>query len=103
MITTIVLGSYSLTSSLIFLKYLQNFLKDTTTANSDSASWSVLILASLFWPISLPLSKLERNVQKAQSSYSDSNTQIDLIYFNREHQNYSNFKFEKIKAEKIEA
>jgi|GEM_PF-5360788 hypothetical protein len=93
MITTLVLGGYSLTSSIIFLKYLQRFIRDSTTANSDQSSWLVLILASLLWPISLPLSALERNVQKNKSSFYHSEDRED-----KNHLELSNI----IKPEKIE-
>jgi hypothetical protein len=102
MITTIILGGYSLTSSLIFVKYLQRFLQDSTTANSDSASWIVLILASLLWPISLPISALERNVQKDKFSFQDSESQIDLIYLDRHSKNFSEFLSHSMEQDKVE-
>lgn len=102
MITTLLFSGYSLTFSLVFLKYLQRFIQDQTTDNSDLASWVVLILASLLWPISLPLCMLEQNVKKTQSSSYQSQSQIDLIYFDRGYQTYSELVSEKIEKEKVE-
>ncbi|MGB3533330.1 MAG: hypothetical protein WBA13_07415 [Microcoleaceae cyanobacterium] len=102
MITTFMIGGYTLTFSLVFLKYIQRFTQDSTTANSDKASWFVLILASLLWPVSLPLSALERNVKKTQLAFYESESQIGLIYLDRELQTYSEFVKEKTKPEKVE-
>jgi hypothetical protein len=103
MITTFILGSYSLTFSVVFLKYLQRFIQDPTTKNSDRASWMVLIIASFLWPVSLPLSALEKNTKKTKSSLNYSQSQIELIYFDRNHQSYSEMLSEKIDPEKVEA
>lgn len=94
MITTFLFSGYSLAFSIVFLKYLQRFIQDQTTDNSDKASWIVLILASLLWPISLPMSGLEQKVKKTQS-------QIDLIYFDYGYQTYSELVSEKIEQEKV--
>lgn len=102
MITTFVFGGYSLTSSFIFLKNLQRFIQDPTTANSDRDSWTVLILASLLWPISLPLSALERNLQKNKSSFNCLESQRDLIYLDNDHKSYSEFASDQTEQEKIE-
>ncbi|MGB3404850.1 MAG: hypothetical protein WBA77_19350 [Microcoleaceae cyanobacterium] len=102
MITTFILGSYSLTFSLVFLKYFQRFIQDPTTKNSDQASWLVIIIASLLWPVSLPLSVLEKNTNKTKSSLYDSQSQIDLIYFDRNHQTYSEILLDKREQKKVE-
>ena len=102
MITTFILGGYSLIFSLVFLKYLQRFIQDPTTANSDRDSWTVLILASILWPISLPLSALERNVQKTKYSFHYSEAQVDLIYLDHQHKDYSEFSSDQTEQEKIE-
>jgi hypothetical protein len=39
---------------LVFGFSLQAFLRDTSTPKTDRLSWMVLIVASLFWPITLP-------------------------------------------------
>jgi hypothetical protein len=102
MITTLLLSGYSLTSSVIFLKYLQRFLQDSTTANSDRGSWIVLILASLIWPISLPMSALERNVQKNKFSFQDSESQVGLIGLDRPSQSFSEFSSPSIAKDQVE-
>ncbi len=102
MIATFVLGSYSLTFSFIFVRYLQKFLQDPTTSNSDRASWIVLILASLLWPISLPISALERNIQNRKPSFQSSESQIGLIYIDPYSKNFSEFSSNLIEQEKVE-
>ena len=39
--------------------WLLFFLRDEETPKTDVASWVVLIVASIFWPISVPLSYIE--------------------------------------------
>lgn len=101
MIITILLSGYSLTSSVIFLKYLQKFLQDSTTANSDRGSWIVLIIASLIWPISLPISALERNVQKNKFSFQDSESQVGLIYLDCHSKTFSEFSSPSVEPDKV--
>ncbi len=86
-----IISCYGLTSTLIFFKYLRRFLKDATISHSDHASWTVLIIASLFWPISLPLSALERNIQKPKSSQHYAQSQVNLIHLNQENNRDSGF------------
>lgn len=63
MLTLIVRG-YFVISILTFFYLFQKFLRDSTTAKTELSSWQVLALASLFWPIALPLSYLEREMNK---------------------------------------
>ena len=54
------LGLYMLGAMLMLGIYLTLFLSDRTTPLSDRGSWFVLLLATLLWPVVLPLSfKLE--------------------------------------------
>lgn len=39
---------------LVFGYSLQAFLRDSSTPKTDRLSWLVLIVASVFWPITLP-------------------------------------------------
>ncbi|HEY9697284.1 MAG TPA: hypothetical protein V6D10_08480 [Trichocoleus sp.] len=51
---------------------LNAFLKDNSTAKTDIASWLVLIVATVFWVITLPciLRKQTMLVQEATASKS---------------------------------
>ena len=49
-----------------FCIYLIIFLKDGTTPKSDLASWIYLLIASIIWPLALPLSCWEL-IRKALS------------------------------------
>ena len=40
--------------------WLSAFLKDETTAKTDVASWVVILIATMIWPLSVPLSIRER-------------------------------------------
>ena len=88
------IGCYGSISTLVFLKYLRRFLKDSTVSYSDYASWTVIVIASFLWPISLPLSALERNIQKPQSSRYSVQSQVNLIYLNQENDKDSGFPLE---------
>lgn len=46
-------------AALLFSIYMTVFLRDESTAKTDVASWIVLIVATLFWPITLPISLKE--------------------------------------------
>ncbi len=41
---------------------LRAFLRDHSTPKTDKMSWVVLLEATLFWPIVLPLAYFERGV-----------------------------------------
>ncbi len=71
---------YSLVSILIFLIYLIKFFQDSTTAKTDRASWIVLILASLLWPITLPISILELKMKHHKFSLDKQASQVILIH-----------------------
>ncbi len=61
----LLLYSYIVIAFLIFGYFLGVFLADQSTPNTHIASWVVLGLATLFWPIVLPLAYLERRVRKS--------------------------------------
>ena len=52
---------------LTFAYLFGGFLRDQSTAKNDAASWKVMGVASLFWPIALPLSYLERKANRSGS------------------------------------
>jgi hypothetical protein len=60
---TILLVIYGLIGLLNFGIYLILFMQDCSTPKTDRSSWIVLGVASLFWPVVLPLSCLERRAK----------------------------------------
>jgi hypothetical protein len=65
---TISLVTYGLIALLNLWVYLILFFRDCSTPNTDRSSWIVLSLASLFWPVVLPLSYLERRAKMRSRS-----------------------------------
>ncbi len=61
---TLILHSYIVIAFLVFGYFLWVFLTDKSTPNTHMGSWVVLGLATLLWPIVLPLAYLERRVKK---------------------------------------
>ncbi|MEO0848767.1 MAG: hypothetical protein AAFY63_14610 [Cyanobacteria bacterium J06643_13] len=51
--------TYLTISLMIFSLYLIKFLLDDSTNVGDSSSWIALLIASIFWPILLPISGWE--------------------------------------------
>ncbi len=47
---------YGGVAAIACLVYLRLFLKDRDTPITDTGSWMVLVVATLFWPITLPIS-----------------------------------------------
>ncbi|NEP47291.1 MAG: hypothetical protein F6K35_52160 [Okeania sp. SIO2H7] len=43
--------------------WLSAFLKDETTPKTDVASWVVILVATMIWPLSVPLSIRERQAK----------------------------------------
>jgi len=50
---------------LTFSYLFWGFFQDKSTAKHDGTSWKVMGVASLFWPIVLPLSYLERKANRS--------------------------------------
>ncbi|MEB3282913.1 MAG: hypothetical protein VKK42_28730 [Lyngbya sp.] len=69
MILTFLVRGYILIGVIFFSHCLRKFLKDKTTSNTDKSSWIVLGLATVLWPIVLPISQLERRGNR--KVYSD--------------------------------
>jgi hypothetical protein len=46
-------------AALLFSIYMTAFLRDSSTSKSDVASWIVIAIATLLWPITLPISLKE--------------------------------------------
>jgi hypothetical protein len=67
MILTLIIRGYVLIGLVFFAHCLKIFLKDKSTPKTDTSSWIVLGLATLLWPITLPLSYLERQANGHRS------------------------------------
>jgi hypothetical protein len=50
-------------AALVFSLLLNAFLKDDTTPKTHAASWVVLAIATVFWPLTLP-SMVRKRLQK---------------------------------------
>ena len=50
-------------ATLVFGLLLNAFLKDDTTAKTHLASWAVLAIATVFWPLTLPF-MIRKKLQK---------------------------------------
>jgi hypothetical protein len=59
---------------IVFLILLVLFVSDRQTPLTDRTSWMVLLLATIFWPISVPISLLELTSRKPASSIEPSTT-----------------------------
>lgn len=46
--------------------WLSAFLKDKNTPKTDTASWMVIAIATIIWPISVPLAIRERSSKYAE-------------------------------------
>ncbi|MGC9527731.1 MAG: hypothetical protein ACP5D7_19530 [Limnospira sp.] len=60
LVLTLILRGYVAIAILTFAYFFRGFWRDRSTAKTDRSSWQVLGVASLFWPVVLPLSYLER-------------------------------------------
>ncbi|MBS0018570.1 MAG: hypothetical protein KFF72_19845 [Arthrospira sp. SH-MAG29] len=71
MIVTLIVRLYLAIAILTFAYLLQKFWRDRTTSKTQLSSWQVLILAAALWPIVLPISYLERKVNKPKIVMSE--------------------------------
>ena len=55
-----ILGSYLAITLMVGKKWFFLLQRDRTTPTTDLISWIVLLGAAVFWPITLPVSSLER-------------------------------------------
>ena len=60
---TIIVGYFSI-AFIVFCVWFTSFLNDTATSKKDLKSWIILLMGPLFWPVVLPLSFLQLNVNK---------------------------------------
>lgn len=75
---TLILRCYLVMAFVVFLVFLQSFLRDKTTPKNHKGSWIVLGLAAIFWPIVVPLAGLERHLKKSsEKAQRDVSVEID--------------------------
>lgn len=65
---TLVLRCYIVGALIVFTVFLQSFWRDKTTPKNHIGSWKVLGLATIFWPIVVPLACLERYLTNASKN-----------------------------------
>ncbi|MEL7038502.1 MAG: hypothetical protein AAFO04_23240 [Cyanobacteria bacterium J06592_8] len=71
MILALLLRGYAMIGVLFFSHGLLKFLADQSTPNSHTSSWIVLGIATILWPVVLPLSHLERQANRQVDSEFD--------------------------------
>jgi hypothetical protein len=59
----IIVGYFSI-AFIVFCVWFKSFLNDSTTSKKDLKSWIILVMGPLLWPVVLPLSMLQLNVNK---------------------------------------
>lgn len=75
---TLILRCYLIGAFIVFLVFLQSFLRDKTTPKNHKGSWKVLGLAAIFWPIVVPLACLERHLKKSSGkAHRDGSLQVE--------------------------
>lgn len=71
---TLILRCYVIAAFVIFMVFLQSFLRDKTTPKNHISSWKALGLIAIFWPIIVSLAGLERYLNKASNHTKKSDT-----------------------------
>jgi hypothetical protein len=69
---------YATISVTVFCYWLGLFIADKSTPKNHVASWLILLIAPLFWPIVLPVSILEL-VTKSSSSQKKNLGEYEVI------------------------
>ncbi|MDY7023166.1 MAG: hypothetical protein SWJ54_17760 [Cyanobacteriota bacterium] len=96
MILALLLRGYAIIGVLFFSHGLLKFLADKSTPNSHTSSWIVLGIATVFWPVVLPLSHLERQAnRKVNSEFEEVELRMTappLVERDRSESNQSNLK-----------
>lgn len=76
---------YLTVSATVFIYWFSLFIADKTTPKSDFASWIIILIAPLFWPIVLPISALELMTKSALKERSTTNDlQQEEMYYHNE-------------------
>jgi hypothetical protein len=69
-----VLSYYFLIALAAFGMWFAVFLNDSTTPLNDRASWIILVLASLCWPITVPKSLIKLTTTRHQTHRLNGNS-----------------------------
>ena len=56
--------------------WLSAFMKDQSTPKTDVASWVVIMVATIIWPISVPLAIRERYAKNAELPLLDATLDV---------------------------
>lgn len=59
--------------------WLSAFLKDESTPKSDTASWVVLVIATILWPVAVPLAIRERSTKNNRLLLMESSLDLDIV------------------------
>ena len=75
---------YLTVSATVFLYWFSLFMADKSTPKNDFASWMIILIAPLFWPIVLPASAIELITKSAtkERSLSADELQSEVYYQN---------------------
>ena len=75
---------YLTVSATVFIYWFSLFMADKSTPKNDFASWMIILIAPLFWPIVLPASAIELITKSAakERSLSADDLQSEVYYQN---------------------
>ena len=75
---------YLTVSATVFFYWFSLFMADKSTPKNDFASWMIILIAPLFWPIVLPVSAIELITKSAlkERSLSAEDLQSEVYYQN---------------------
>jgi polyferredoxin len=74
----IIVGYFSI-AFIVFCVWFISFLNDTSTSKKDLKSWIILLMGPLIWPVVLPLSYLQLNVNKKAPVQAKSDRESEEI------------------------
>ena len=75
---------YLTVSATVCFYWLTLFMADKSTPKSDFASWMIILIAPLFWPIVLPASAIELITKSATQERSLSDIPQEEVYYQNE-------------------
>jgi hypothetical protein len=75
---------YLTVSATVFIYWFSLFMADKSTPKNDFASWMIILIAPLFWPIVLPVSAIELITKSAAKERSLSDDLQSEVYYQNE-------------------
>ena len=76
---------YLTVSATVFFYWLGLFVADKSTPKTDFASWMIILIAPLFWPIVLPVSIIELITKSSEAeSLPISEISPEEVYYENE-------------------